>query len=75
MPSQYYLTTPPAPSEPAAPAPRVVVADIEMRFSSMIVFMIKWAFACVPAIIILAVLWTVISVLGIGFLGALTGIK
>jgi len=33
----------------------VVVTDIGMRFSSMVVFMVKWAIASIPALIILFV--------------------
>lgn len=32
---------------------KVVVRDIDMRFSSMILFMVKWAFASIPAILII----------------------
>jgi len=35
---------------------RVVVTDIQMKFGSMIVFMVKWAFASIPALLIFAVL-------------------
>lgn len=35
------------------PALQVNVSDISMTFSSMVVFMVKWAFASIPAIIIL----------------------
>jgi hypothetical protein len=31
----------------------VVVTDIRMSFSSMVVFMVKWAIATIPAIVIL----------------------
>ena len=31
----------------------VVVTDVKMSFSSMVVFMVKWAIATIPAIIIL----------------------
>jgi hypothetical protein len=31
----------------------VVVTDIKMSFPSMVVFMVKWAIATIPAIIIL----------------------
>ena len=31
----------------------VVVTDIKMSFASMVVFMVKWAIATIPAIIIL----------------------
>ena len=32
----------------------VVVTDIRMEFESMVVFMVKWAFASIPAIIIVS---------------------
>ena len=32
----------------------VVVTDIQMSFGSMVVFMIKWAIAAIPALIILS---------------------
>lgn len=35
----------------------VVVTDIKMSFTSMVVFMVKWAFAAIPAVIIIAVIW------------------
>jgi hypothetical protein len=31
----------------------VVVTDVQKRFSSMVVFMVKWAMASIPALIIL----------------------
>jgi hypothetical protein len=34
----------------------VIVTDIRMPFLSMVIFMIKWAIAAIPAFIILAVL-------------------
>ena len=34
----------------------VVVTDIQMPFGSMVVFMIKWAIATIPAAIILFIL-------------------
>jgi len=38
---------------------QVVVTDIRMSFGSMVVFMVKWAFASIPALfIILIVLGT-----------------
>jgi hypothetical protein len=43
----------------------VVVTDIRMPFMSMVTFMVKWAIAAIPAIIILAVLGAVLmGVLG-----------
>jgi hypothetical protein len=43
--------TAPTPSRPD-PAP-VTVVDFDMRFGSMVWFMIKWAIAAIPAVIIL----------------------
>jgi len=36
---------------------KVIVTDIQMPFESMVVFMVKWAFASIPAVIILGVVW------------------
>jgi hypothetical protein len=47
----------------------VVVTDIKMSFSSMVVFMVKWAIATIPAIIILSVVGSIIF----GLLRALFG--
>jgi len=35
---------------------RVIITDIRMSFGSMVVFMVKWAIASVPAVLILLVL-------------------
>ena len=49
----------------------VVVADIKIPFWSMVVLLVKWALAAIPAIIILVVIGAVISaVLGAFFGGA-----
>jgi hypothetical protein len=42
----------------------VVVIDIRVPFWSMVTFMIKWALAAIPAIVILAVWVTPLSYLG-----------
>ena len=42
---------------------RVIVTDVRMPFLSMVVFMVKWAIAAIPAIIILAVLWAATAAL------------
>ena len=47
----------------------VVVTDIKMPFGSMVVFMVKWAIATIPAIILL----TVIGSLTFGILNAILG--
>jgi hypothetical protein len=51
----------------------VVVTDVHMPFWSMVVFMVKWAFAAIPALIILMVIgFSAATVLGgiVGGLGA-----
>ncbi len=40
---------------------RVVVTDIRMPFWSMVAFMVKWAIAAIPAILILALLGALLS--------------
>ena len=47
----------------------VVVVDIQMRFWSMMVFMLKWMLAAIPATIAFLAIMTVL----IGLLGGLTG--
>ena len=54
---------PPIPAErveltPSAQEPplRVTVADFQMPFGSMVLFMVKWVLAAIPALLILAVL-------------------
>lgn len=46
----------------------VVVTDIQMSFISMVVFMVKWVIASIPAFIILFIIFTVVSALFTGFL-------
>jgi hypothetical protein len=38
---------------------KVVVADIKIPFTSMVVLMVKWAIATIPALIILIVIGSV----------------
>jgi hypothetical protein len=40
---------------------RVIVADIHMPFGSMVGFMVKWAIASIPAVIILVIIGAIIS--------------
>jgi hypothetical protein len=49
-------------------AERVVVTDVKMPFWSMVVFMVKWAIASIPAFFILAIIWFLVAALfsGIG---------
>jgi hypothetical protein len=47
---------------------RIVISDINMRFGSMVVFMVKWAFAAIPALIIIFGI-TFVSLTLLGLLG------
>jgi hypothetical protein len=46
---------------PSSALSQVVVTDIKMSFSSMVVFMVKWAIASIPALIILILIGIVFS--------------
>ena len=50
---------------------KVVVTDIHMPFGSMIVFMVKWAVASIPALIILVVLGAVFWGVTIGLVSSM----
>lgn len=67
----------PAPNDPAPHQPvqtsdsqviQVVVSDIHMSFLSMVAFLVKAAFAAIPAIIIIALIWAFIFGFISGFL-------
>jgi hypothetical protein len=47
----------------------VVVTDIKIPFWSMVVLMVKWALAAIPAIIVLIVIGSILSMI----MGALFG--
>ena len=49
----------------------VVVKDIKMNFASMVEFMVKLAFASIPAIIIICIIGFIINVVLISFLAQL----
>jgi hypothetical protein len=52
----------------------VTVVDIQMPFGSMVVFILKWTLASIPALIILAIVGAVIAGLLGGMMAALVGI-
>ncbi len=67
----------PVPPSPASHQPdhapdqkviQVVVSDIHMSFRSMVVFLVKAAFAAIPAIIIIAMIWVFIFSFLSGFI-------
>ena len=49
----------------------VIVTDIKMPFLSMVVFMVKWALASIPALIILFVIFAALTGVfsGMGWMG------
>ena len=53
-------------SEPAGPEPvwvqRVSVVDIDLPFASMVGFMVKWAIAAIPALVILMALAAIAAI-------------
>jgi hypothetical protein len=46
---------------------RVIVTDIKMPFWSMVRFMVKWAIAAIPALIILTIIGALLSAAVTGF--------
>lgn len=49
--------------DPKPVAQRVVVTDFDMPFSSMVGFMVKWAMAAIPALIVLGTLSAIVIAL------------
>jgi hypothetical protein len=58
--------------EPTGPVTRVSVVDVNMPFGSMVSFMVKWALAAIPALLILAVVGFVLSALLAGIATGIT---
>ncbi|MBN1279206.1 MAG: hypothetical protein K9I59_02290 [Chlorobium sp.] len=50
---------------------RVIVTDIRMPFWSMVVFMIKWVFASIPAVIILAIIMSALAFVAVALTGSI----
>jgi len=46
----------------------VIITDVKMKFGSMVVFMVKWVIASIPAMIILFIIGLILSALGVGTL-------
>jgi hypothetical protein len=63
---------------PAAPH-RVAIADIDIPFWRMVMIITKWAFASIPAVIIISIIFGIIgAILGGGMmaiLGNIPGVK
>lgn len=67
---------PSAPIDPSradysTPAQRVIVTDFDMPFGSMVLFIIKWVLASIPAMLILWLLMVVLLGVGALVLGGL----
>ena len=50
---------------------KVEITDVNMPFMSMVVFMVKWAIASIPAMLILFVMGAIFTGVFGGLLGAL----
>ncbi len=51
----------------------VIVTDIKMPFMSMVIFMVKWVIASIPAFIILGIIFAVAAVIFGGAIGGMHG--
>jgi hypothetical protein len=51
----------------------VVVTDIDMPFMSMVVFIIKWTIAAIPAMIVLGIIGAILAAVLGGVIHALFG--
>jgi len=49
----------------------VVVTDIRMSFLSMVVFMVKWVVASIPAFIVLSIIGSILMLLLGGMMGSM----
>jgi hypothetical protein len=68
------VSPPPAPV-PAVMPVRVSIIDVDMPFRSMVTLMVKWAFASVPAmIVVFAIVFTMFMIAGLLFGGLATAL-
>jgi hypothetical protein len=49
----------------------VTVVDVQMPFGSMVVFILKWTLAAIPAMIILFILGMILAMVAGGFVASL----
>jgi hypothetical protein len=63
------VTFAPEPSPNTGPL-RVVVTDVHMPFGSMVLFMVKWSLASIPALFILAMVGSALAAIGVTLLTA-----
>lgn len=58
----------------AEPITKVEVTNIDMKFWYMVWFMVKWALATIPAILILALTFALVKFFSVPFLGLLAAL-
>ena len=74
------MSSQPVPAQQTSFPPRparveAVIVDFNMPFGSMVLFIIKWAIAAIPAIIILSIIWVVVvAILATMFAGVGAGL-
>ncbi len=54
-------------------AQEVVVTDIKIPFLSMVVLLVKWALAAIPAMIVLIIIGMILSMVVGGYFGGMGG--
>ena len=52
----------------------VIITDIKMSFFSMVIFMVKWTLATIPALIIVSILVAILLV-GFSFVAPMLGLE
>lgn len=57
--------------QPESDRREVVVTDVDMPFLSMVRFMVKWAIASIPAMVILVVIGATVGAFATGFITSL----
>src|SRR4051794_28120340 len=76
MPVGFETETPPKSRElDRAPRQEVVIRDVRMRFGSMVVFMVKWALASIPTLIILVSISVLAAGISTGVLASFVGMS
>jgi hypothetical protein len=60
-------------TSPVVTRSQVVVTDIDIPFGSMVVLIIKWAIASIPALILLSILGAIVGILVGGVFSAMFG--
>jgi hypothetical protein len=61
----------PVPASEESAMTAVVIKDFDMPFGSMVSFMVKWAIAAIPAVIILFIIFGILGAVMGGFFASL----